>query len=396
MNYNNAKNIYSLEPSNDNRNRIEIEIGDSKQNEFLPQVKIQRWNNEVNFSARLKHKESEFELVEEGKKIKLKGSKVEAHFYEKENAFEFEAVLKEKPDTNIVEFTLNTKGIRFSYQPELTEDEIKEGIIRPENVIGSYAVFSIDEKINIESEKIYGSGKVGHIYRPEIIDSAGNKIWGKLNINNDILSIEIPQDYLDKAIYPVFVDPTFGYTSAGGSASGYVANWGMVSKGTPAGGNGYVTKLSAYIGIKTGGGSNGKAVIWLNSDGTIISNGVGGTTIPISGAPSWYDLTYSSYPNIIDGTAYLVGCVANGGNTNWYFDNDDPNGGYGDNNSYSTPVTLVLDDTSRKHSIYATYTVGSPPAGPANLKTYNTNPKANIKTIDTNPIANVKTLNTNP
>ncbi len=34
-------------------------------------------------------------------------------------------------------------------------------------------------------------------------------------------------------------------------------------------------------------------------------------------------------------------------------------------------------------------------AGPANLKTYNTNPSANIKTINTNPIANVKSLNTN-
>lgn len=34
-------------------------------------------------------------------------------------------------------------------------------------------------------------------------------------------------------------------------------------------------------------------------------------------------------------------------------------------------------------------------AGPANLKTYNTNPTANIKSINTNVIANVKTLNTN-
>jgi hypothetical protein len=39
-----------------------------------------------------------------------------------------------------------------------------------------------------------------------------------------------------------------------------------------------------------------------------------------------------------------------------------------------------------------TYTVA---AGPANLKSYNTNLKANIKTINTNLIANVKSLNTN-
>lgn len=42
----------------------------------------------------------------------------------------------------------------------------------------------------------------------------------------------------------------------------------------------------------------------------------------------------------------------------------------------------------------ATLALGSA-AGPANLKTYNTNPVANIKTINTNPIANVKSLNTN-
>lgn len=44
----------------------------------------------------------------------------------------------------------------------------------------------------------------------------------------------------------------------------------------------------------------------------------------------------------------------------------------------------------------AFYVYGDIPiAGPANLKTYNTNPLANIKTINTNPIANVKSLNTN-
>ncbi len=29
-----------------------VEVGDSKQVDFFPQVKIQRWGNEVNFSVR--------------------------------------------------------------------------------------------------------------------------------------------------------------------------------------------------------------------------------------------------------------------------------------------------------------------------------------------------------
>lgn len=40
------------------------------------------------------------------------------------------------------------------------------------------------------------------------------------------------------------------------------------------------------------------------------------------------------------------------------------------------------------------FTVSTAAAGPANLKSYNTNLKANIKSINTNLIANVKTYNT--
>lgn len=43
----------------------------------------------------------------------------------------------------------------------------------------------------------------------------------------------------------------------------------------------------------------------------------------------------------------------------------------------------------------AIYALWEGAAGPANLKTYNTNATANIKTINTNAIANVKSLNTN-
>lgn len=45
-------------------------------------------------------------------------------------------------------------------------------------------------------------------------------------------------------------------------------------------------------------------------------------------------------------------------------------------------------------AVYAV-AIQPPVSGPANVKTYNTNPAANIKTIDTNPIGNVKSLNTN-
>lgn len=51
--------------------------------------------------------------------------------------------------------------------------------------------------------------------------------------------------------------------------------------------------------------------------------------------------------------------------------------------------------TGTNYDPYLAVTYTSPPVGPANLKTYNTNVKANIKTINTNVIANVKSLDTN-
>ena len=44
----------------DPKDEINTIIGDDKQTEFYPQIKIQRWTNEVNFSVRLKDTEYDF------------------------------------------------------------------------------------------------------------------------------------------------------------------------------------------------------------------------------------------------------------------------------------------------------------------------------------------------
>ena len=101
----------------------ETEIGDAKQPEFYPQVKIKRWDNEGNFSARLVHDEKTPQVITEDGKIKWLGQKVEAHFYdtgslkEDEGGYEFEIVLKEPPKSNLISLTIQTKGLDFTYQP---------------------------------------------------------------------------------------------------------------------------------------------------------------------------------------------------------------------------------------------------------------------------------------
>ena len=57
MNYAFKNNTYFATPKDDPKDRIEVEIGDSKQPDFYPQFKVMRWDNECNFSARLVHDE---------------------------------------------------------------------------------------------------------------------------------------------------------------------------------------------------------------------------------------------------------------------------------------------------------------------------------------------------
>lgn len=194
------------------RDRVEIEVGDSKQDDFMPQVKFKRWGNEVNCSFRLKT-EAKGVHTREGEKIKTSN----AAFYAIEGGFEFEVVLDSPPKSNVVEFTIEDKGVVYLYQGELSESEKRRGFSRPENVIGSYAVYSNAPKTNYDGSKEYGVGKVGHIYRPEIVDANGARVWGDMKIENKVLSITIPQDFLNMAAYPVIVDPTFGYLIAGAS-----------------------------------------------------------------------------------------------------------------------------------------------------------------------------------
>ena len=106
---------------------------------------------------------------------------------------------------------------------EITQEEIDDGASRPENVVGSYAVYHQTRgRVNDSAGMEYKTGKAFHIYRPEAIDRDGNKVWCDLSISEQTgtLTVTVPQPFLDTAMYPVRVDPTFGYTTAG-SSSGF-------------------------------------------------------------------------------------------------------------------------------------------------------------------------------
>jgi hypothetical protein len=417
---------------------VEIQIGDSKQTDFYPQIKIMRWNNEVNLSYRLKHDENNPVITTEADKIKWQGDKIECHFYDinneehPEGASEFEVILKEKPKTNVVEFSLNTKGLDFALQPRIDAGQVaeekaradgyeniswfnrefvdlyynandrKDGYTetdgpnshRPENVVGSYVVYASENKINYVGGKEYKTGQVGIIYRPRIEDSIGNWVWGELNIDTDkgILSVTIPQEFLDDAVYPVkhASGLTFGYDTIGSSTEYQLTSDLYGSLFTSPSNISQVDSITYYS--QYAGSAWHRGVIVLHSNLNIVSNGVSPEAYTNMTTADWRTRAYSSKPTLSTSTEYVL-CVISIGMYGYYNSGDANQGHYDGSNNEGTPSNPTdATHTTNKYSIYATYTASA--SGPANLKSLNTNLKANIKSINGNLIANVKSLNT--
>ena len=143
-----------------------------------PEMTLGKWNDEVNIKISRKGTFSEGNRALFSDKVKYENAKEEINVYPldataemDEGGFEYEVILKEKPNTNVISMDIETQGLDFFYQPALTQKEIDEGANRPENVIGSYAVYHSTKKNHIQGQTNYKTGKAFHIFRPEIIDA---------------------------------------------------------------------------------------------------------------------------------------------------------------------------------------------------------------------------------
>jgi len=379
------KTTYDKIINNNSNDRLRVVVGDDKQPDFKPQFKIEKWDNECNVSVRLKD-DYKHSPKEEKEKVVSKKPKHDARLYELEDGFEFDVVLKEKPKSNILEFTLETKEVDFFYQPEISDDEALELIetikkqntklkekgkderpiptlleakreIRPENVVGSYAVYHSSKRDN---EK-YKVGKVGHIYRPKIYDNEGNETWGSLKIEGKILTVEIPQEFLDKGIYPIVVDPTFGYTTAGSSYT-YGLSDAFARTVTPSSG-GTVDSISCYIQEDFGGHYGYEGFITDATNYEIIINGAVGR---VSGSGpltfDWYTQSFTTKPTVVSGGNYAWIHLDAEMAMDIAYDSGNTGDGLLDNsNSYTSPPPDPTDasEDSNRYSVYATYTEAS-------------------------------------
>ena len=92
-----------------------------------------------------------------------------------DGGFEIEIVLDEAPDTDVFDFAVEGAD-DFFYKPAISGEEIAEGAIRPENVVGSYAVYHKTQGNHRIGETSYATGKTVHFYRPKAIDALASTV----------------------------------------------------------------------------------------------------------------------------------------------------------------------------------------------------------------------------
>ena len=385
-------NTASRVVQDESRDRLAIEVGDSQQPDFKPQIKILRWENEANLSIRAQE-DASATVVTEGETIRYIASDHEVHLYERADVdgggIEMEWLLPAKPRSNVFTCSLRSSGVAFHYQPELTAEEIANGFRRPDNVIGSYAVYATGKRHNNAAHsKNYQLGKVAHIYRPLATDDNGVQAWCDLVIDEQAgtLTVTVPQLFLDEAVYPVVVDPTLGYTSAGasdaqicvnasGSSNDHCYRRGIVVT-MPS--DATLDSVHAYVkrDIDTGNVDVFMAVNELDSDGADSHGVIFGATTTFSISTSYVLQTDAAgSESLTNANEYLLNIEADkssmGLNREVYVAYDSTTGesnyytDYGVTFDTSDPWNQAETGTTLLYSLYITYTGGGGGGGVA-------------------------------
>jgi hypothetical protein len=147
-------------------NGVVMEVGNPTASSLWPELKLSRWGE---VSLKVKPEDlsgaslNSLTLRLEGETIQLGTPQVEYVFYDdpaasKEGGYGFDVILKSKPVSNVFSFAIETENLDFFYQPPLNQETHKPNVIsctetqcfdedgkvvtsRPENVVGSYAVY---------------------------------------------------------------------------------------------------------------------------------------------------------------------------------------------------------------------------------------------------------------
>lgn len=233
-----------------------------------------------------------------------------------EGGVKFDIILNEKPSTNQFCYTVEgAENYAFAYQGALTAKEIADGAVRPDNIVGSYAVY---HKSLVNNQ--YKTGKAFHIERPKVwsLSNDKNKQLATLSYSEGQLCVTAPQAFLDTADYPVRIDPTLGYSSAGASIISMAANElrvSLVNAQYQSGGT--ATSVVAYASSTVSSSLKGLIFSKENNSSTVnVVTGASSTGSVVTTA-AWYTFSFPSSVYLatstsIAGYVNLPGVVSSG------------------------------------------------------------------------------------
>lgn len=211
-----------------------VTIGES--DDFSPVMRISKWHDkavvrvtpigvEKSGSKEKQQRKNSKDLIEYSA-IRKEGrtSRGELHRWT-EGSTEWEVVWYSKndfPTQDFIEFDFETtQGLQFFHQGIPTQEEVAAGLIRPDNVINSFAVYgSITGRVvNSDGTEVenYETGKLFHLYRSKLIAGDGSEKWCLQEMIGTRLRIWIDKQWMDSQQLPITLDPSFGYTSIGSS-----------------------------------------------------------------------------------------------------------------------------------------------------------------------------------
>ena len=260
-----------------------------------------------------------------------------------------------------LDFAFESQYLVACPQPELTARE-HSFCYRPDWVVNSVAFYH-PQKRNNE----YGTGKIGHLYRHKLWDSAGHWTWTNWTVERfGLLRLWLDKTFLRLGTPPFAIRPvgdTFGYTTAGASGStvaGSGANLTMHGAITYTPNPGVATNMNLNCGftgsacLAQGGMYSGTAKL-LN--GTTQSGNV--TTDYTS--RSWVAMTFVVNPTLL-AVPYWLCWQSNAQIQVSYDANAVINDVQYDNNSNTFPswanmaAWINAGDGHWQISIYSTYT----------------------------------------
>jgi hypothetical protein len=353
-------------------------IGDESNNTFSPTIKLSKQffedsNITISWNTNTPSLGNTNVLIED-KIVKYKRNTYELWFYQlpygsdpSKGGFEFMAKLDSKPSKNVFSFKIDAPNLDFFYQPPLNEENYSKDfdctatlcintkdnytVKRPENVVGSYAVYH-----KTKANNQYGTGKVTHIYRPYVSDSLGVWEWANLSIAGNTLTITISQKFLDTATYPIYIDPSFGYTTAGASSTG-MSNARAKTTDTYTASAGDTLTQFAYYGRSQNQVTDSFDMVLYTYSGGVPVNKSGNQVRTVPGYTlGWHfvDATFS----MTEGTTYTI---ARGNQTATAFDMYYDSVGTPTQTSIQTNASLLTtwnqsSTASTRFSWYANYT----------------------------------------